>query len=341
MTDYTPLEDIETLTTIVNQGGRLSAAGATPALEQVLEQYLSHYRLDAILDDRVTLHAGNIETPRFRLWTQVWRPRKPRGTAVVVHGYYDHLGLYRHLLKLLLELELTVVLWDLPGHGLSSGERADIEDFADYGDCLRALQQYLGDHGLASGPWIGLGQSTGGAILATDALSRGDDGHWSALVLLAPLVRPWGWTRAAWVHLLVSPFVDSVPRKFRPNTNDDDFATFLREQDPLQPVRLPTGWVTAMRRWMPRLMQLPPCQLPTLIVQGKKDMTVDGPWNLAVLGKKFPQATVHCHAEARHHLVNEAEDIRLELFEEVRHFLEQQLSAAPPVKRMSRRCPDA
>lgn len=77
-------------------------------------------------------------------------------------------------------------------------------------------------------------------------------------------------------------------------------------------------------------MQLPPCQLPTLIVQGKKDMTVDGPWNLAVLGKKFPQATVHCHAEARHHLVNEAEDIRLELFEEVRHFLEQQLSAEPP-----------
>lgn len=340
MTDYTPLETIERLTPVARQGEGLVATAA-PAMATTLERYLAHYRLDVLLTEGVTLHAGNIETPRFRLWTQVWRPPRPRGTAVVVHGYYDHLGLYRHLLELLLEIELTVVLWDLPGHGLSSGDRADIDDFADYGDCLRTLQQHLSEAGLAQGPWVGVGQSTGGAILATDALSRGDDGHWSALVLLAPLVRPWGWTRAAWVHRLVSPFVSSVPRKFRANTNDDDFATFLREQDPLQPVRLPTGWVSAMRRWMPRLMQLPPCQLPTLILQGEKDLTVDGPWNLAVLGKKFPGAHICCHPQARHHLVNEAEAIRLDLFAEVRQFLEQQLSEGPLPKRMSSQCPDA
>lgn len=294
-----------------------------PGGNALLVDYLDHYRLKALLQDDITLYVGNIEAMPYRLWTQVWTPPQPRGTAIIVHGYFDHLGLYQHLLALLLEEHLQVVMWDLPGHGLSSGERADIEDFAEYGQCLRRLQQRLTDQGLACGPWLGLGQSTGAAILATDALSHDDDGHWLGLVLLAPLVRPWNWTRSAWMHSLVSPFVSSVPRRFRPNSNDTEFTTFLREHDPLQSLRLPTGWITAMRRWMPQLMGLPSSRLPTLIVQGDHDLTVDGPWNLAVLQDKFPDAIIHHHPEARHHLVNETEPIRRELFGQVRQFINQ------------------
>ncbi|MGQ7246399.1 alpha/beta hydrolase [Halomonas sp. V046] len=331
MTDFTPLQALDGLT-------RVDANALAPT--STLAKYLTHYGLRAMLTNAITLHAGNLATPRFRLWTQVWSPPRPRATAIIVHGYYDHLGLYRHLLKLLLEENLRVVLWDLPGHGLSSGERADIADFADYGDSLSMLQDHLTREGLAEGPWIGVGQSTGAAILATDALTRGADHHWTALVLLAPLVRPWGWARSSWVHRLVSPFVASVPRRFRANSNDADFAAFLRENDPLQPVRLPTGWVTAMRRWMPRLMDLPPCPLPTLILQGDKDLTVDGPWNLAVLEKKFPNACIHRHPEARHHLVNEAETIRAELFGHLHDFLAGRLRPTSKT-RTSCRCPDA
>lgn len=321
MTDFTSLEEITTLFSVgpdtLNDGSPLAS-------------YLAHYRLDKLCQEGISLQVGNITTERFRLWAQIWTPPAPRGTAIIVHGYYDHLGLYCHLLKLLLDEGLQVVLWDLPGHGLSSGERANIDDFDDYIDCLKEVQQYLDDEGLAKGPWIGLGQSTGAAILSTDALTRGDDGHWSALVLLAPLVRPMGWTRAAWVHSLVGPFIGSVPRRFRANTNDADFATFLREHDPLQPVRLPTSWVSAMRRWMPRLMELPPNHIPTLILQGDQDLTVDGDWNLRVLEKKFLNARVHRHNNARHHLVNEAAPIRDELFEHVRDFLNERL---PPSNR--------
>lgn len=312
MTDFTPLEAMEGMTLV---------KPTEPSDDTLLAGYLRHYRLGVLLKDETTLHVGNIEAMPYRLWTQVWTPPQPRGTAIIVHGYYDHLGLYRHLLELLLEENLQVVMWDLPGHGLSSGERADIEDFAEYGQCLRQLQQRLTDEGLTNGPWLGLGQSTGASILATDALSQGDNDHWLGLVLLAPLVRPWNWTRSAWVHSIVGPFVSSVPRRFRPNSNDTDFTTFLREQDPLQPLRLPTGWVTAMRRWMPQLMELPSSQLPALIIQGDNDLTVDGPWNLTVLEGKFPNATIHRHPEARHHLVNEIEPIRRELFEQVRQFI--------------------
>ena len=289
----------------------------------VLIHYLDHYRLTPLLRDNVGLYAGFVDTGQFRLWAQVWSPGQPRGTAFVVHGYFDHLGLYRHLLERLLNQGFRVVLWDLPGHGLSSGPRATIDDFEEYGTCLQALQQHLAMHELAPRPWIGVGQSTGAAILATDALSQGAQAPWQALVLLAPLVRPWGWSQTNWLHRLASPFIDSIPRTYTSNSTDDDFVAFLREGDPLQADRLTLTWVTAMRRWMAHVLALPACDVPVLILQGEHDSTVDWHWNLDVLARKFPAARVHRHPEARHHLVNEADTIRESLFEELDDFLEE------------------
>ncbi len=320
MSDFTPLLALGPVRLI------------TPAMAELgddhLERYLGHYGLTPLLVEHVGLHVGYVDACNFRLWTQIWSPAEPVGTAFVVHGYFDHLGLYRHLLERLLDHNWRVVLWDLPGHGLSSGARATIDDFEDYGGCLRALQQQLEEGGLAPRPWIGVGQSTGAAILATDALTRGDDGHWAGLALLAPLVRPWGWNQSSWLHLLVGPFVRSIPRKFRANSTDNDFADFLRDGDPLQADRVAIGWVSAMRRWMPRLLALPPNPVKTLILQGEQDLTVDWEWNLAVLERKFPNAEIHRHPEARHHLVNEAEPIRQALFETLDHFIDSLEPAA-------------
>ncbi|TDO06707.1 MULTISPECIES: alpha/beta hydrolase [Halomonas] len=308
MSDFTPLQAL----------GPLAPADLSG---HELKRYLGHYGLATLLAEHVRLHVGYLEAGNFRLWTQVWRPQAPIGTVFVVHGYFDHLGLYRHLLECLLARKWQVVLWDLPGHGLSSGRRASIDDFSDYGSCLHHLQQQLEEAGLAPRPWLGVGQSTGAAILATDALTRGDGGAWSGLALLAPLVRPWGWKQSSWLHRLVGPFVESIPRTFRANSTDADFADFLREGDPLQDNRLAMDWVDAMRRWMPQLLALPPSPVPTLILQGEQDLTVDWEWNLEVLARKFPAAQIHRHPEARHHLVNEAKPIRRELFTVLERFI--------------------
>ncbi|PMR75789.1 alpha/beta hydrolase [Billgrantia endophytica] len=309
MTDFSPLQALGPI-------APFSSDASEP-----LAGYLDYYGLSPLLTEHVGLYVGYLETKRYQLWTQVWSPPEAIGTAFVVHGYFDHLGLYRHLLERLLERGWRVVLWDLPGHGLSSGRRACIDDFAHYGECLRALQDQLGARGLAPRPWLGIGQSTGAAILATDALSRPDDGRWSGLALLAPLVRPTGWPQASWLHLLVGPFVRTLPRRFRENSTDTEFAAFLREHDPLQSEHLSINWVSAMRRWMPQLLAMPPSELPTLILQGEQDLTVDWEWNLAVLERKFPNARIHRHPEARHHLVNEAEPIRHILFAALDDFI--------------------
>ncbi|WFE70210.1 alpha/beta hydrolase [Halomonas sp. M1] len=300
----------------------LSCLRLGDALTDAVNDYFCHYGLEALLNDTSEVHAGFIDTGRFALWCQVWSPPRPTGTAFVIHGYFDHLGLYRHLLGCLLAQGWRVVLWDLPGHGLSSGPRAEIEDFDDYQHCLMHLQTALQVQGMAPKPWLGVGQSTGAAILATDALTRREASGWSGIVLLAPLVRPWRWSQASWLHLIASPFVKELPRNYRPNSTDEQFTEFLRDHDPLQPERLSVVWITAMRRWMPRLLALQPNPLPTLILQGEQDLTVDWEWNLDVLAEKFPNAEVHRHPDARHHLVNEAEPIRDVLFEALDHFVE-------------------
>ncbi|MGQ4877773.1 alpha/beta hydrolase [Billgrantia sp. LNSP4103-1] len=311
MTDFTPLQAL----------GPIAPFRADR--EPSLENYLAHYGLAPLLGEHVGLYVGYVTTSRYQLWTQVWSPAEPIGTAFVVHGYFDHLGLYRHLLERLLERRWRVVLWDLPGHGLSSGKRACIDDFAHYGECLHALQEQLDVQDLAPRPWLGIGQSTGAAILATDALSRPDEDRWSGLALLAPLVRPCGWPQAGWLHTVVGPFLQSVPRRFRPNSTDAEFAAFLRERDPLQPEHLSLNWVRAMRRWMPQLLALPPSELPTLILQGEQDATVDWAWNLAVLERKFINARIQRHPDARHHLVNEATPIRDTLFKALDDFVDE------------------
>ena len=310
--------------------GESSLSRLTPgdALTDAVHDYFRHYGLEALLNDTSEVHAGFVDTGRFALWCQVWSPPEPTGTAFVIHGYFDHLGLYRHLLSCLLAKGWRVVLWDLPGHGLSSGPRAEIEDFDDYQHCLVHLQEALQTLGMAPEPWLGVGQSTGAAILATDALTRRDTAGWAGIVLLAPLVRPWRWSQASWLHLIASPFVKELPRKYRPNSTDEAFTAFLRDQDPLQPERLSVAWITAMRRWMPRLLALEPNPLPTLILQGEQDLTVDWEWNLAILAEKFPNAEIHRHPEARHHLVNEADPIREVLFEALDNFVDGVVESA-------------
>ncbi|WP_342596036.1 alpha/beta hydrolase [Salinicola lusitanus] len=325
MLDFSPLKAVGPLHHI-----------KTPS-DSPLADYLDHYRLSALLGsiENLELHAGFLQAEgeqerRFDLWVQVWAPPSPRGTIFVVHGYFDHLGLYGHLLERLLTLGWQVVMWDLPGHGLSSGARATIDDFTDYVKCFNDIERQIAERHLAPGPWLAIGQSTGASIVATDALARGDQAPWQGLVLLAPLVRPWGWNQSRWLHRIASPFVDTIPRKYRANTTNLDFADFLRLHDPLQDDHLALTWVTAMRRWMPTLLKRPPSELPVLILQGEQDLTVDWSWNLKALRRKFPRAEIVRHPDARHHLVNEAESIRRLLFEALDDFLTRFAATHPP-----------
>lgn len=263
---------------------------------------------------------GSFQAAGFELVGQAWLPPQPVATLFLLHGYYDHMGLYRHVIEWALKQGYAVISCDLPGHGLSSGERASITDFALYQQVLDALFEQARSLDLPR-PWHLCGQSTGGAIAVDHLLHQGAkspiDGQ---VILLAPLVRPRAWLWSKLSYRVLRHFVNGIERRFSENTNDPAFLPFL-QADPLQPRRLPTAWVGALMAWVKRIEAAPCSTRQPLIIQGEADGTVDWPYNLKVLNAKFSEAQILMLPEARHHLANELPGIRQRYFD----FIDQRL----------------
>ncbi len=283
--------------------------------------YRRFYGLDfAARHPRVQSRLGHFDIPGYRLAAQLWTPERPRASLLLLHGYYDHMGLYRHIVDWALGHDFAVLACDLPGHGLSSGNRASIDDFAEYQATLLGLLAEAASLNLPR-PWHLCGQSTGGAIVLDRLLTGAPIDGLGEVILLAPLVRPraWGWSRLS--YRLLRPFVASIPRRFSVNSGDAAFIEFVHRLDPLQPKVLPTAWVGALDRWIPRIEGAPASSWRPLVIQGDADMTVDWAHNLEVLEAKFDRPDLLLLPGARHHLANETEAIRQRYFE----FLDQRL----------------
>lgn len=297
-------------------------AAAPRALSAEEQAYQRHYGLDlASQHAGVRSQLGCFEQGDLRIVVQLWAPEQPKATLLMLHGYYDHMGLYRHLIDWALSMNFAVLACDLPGHGLSAGPRASIDDFAAYQATLQGLFAEAASLDLPQ-PWHLCGQSTGGAILVDYLLTGAPRPEPGATILLAPLVRPRAWGLSKLSYHLLSPFKSAIPRRFSENSSDAEFLDFVQHRDPLQPRSLPTAWVGALARWIPRIEAAPRSAQRPLIVQGEADMTVEWRHNLQVLQAKFDQPEILRLPTARHHLVNESPALRQEYFD----FLRERLS---------------
>jgi len=300
-----------------------------PASGAQMDAYLQMYRLDFPELSGVRHFAGLIQAADYQIAVQVWRPQNPRGTAIVVHGYYDHVGLYGSLIGFCLQQGLNVVTFDLPGHGLSSGESASIGSFQEYDEVFSLILQRT--RGGLGGPLYVFGQSTGGAIIINYLLKRQltkAQSPFAGITLMAPLVRPKGWYRGRLVHTFVSLFLRQVRRKFNPNSADTDFLRFIAEEDPLQPHHLSVRWVGALKQWIPYIEALPASELAVTIVQGDNDNTVAWRHNLKLLAQKFPRQRLMMLPGGQHHLVNESPQHREQIYRQLAEWL---LSDSNPV----------
>ena len=281
-------------------------AGKPTAL---LEDYLAFYHLNfSTRYPQAQYRGGTIPSGPFQLWTQRWILPNARANLLLVHGYFDHAGIYDKLIEYGLSRGCNVLILDLPGHGLSTGERATIDDFADYG---RAVHDVVTAADLPALPCLALGQSTGCAALME--VARQQSWPFDKLALLAPLVRPAGWRGVQLGHSLLHRFTDSLERKFNRNTSDLGFLEFLRS-DPLQSHRMSLLWIAALRRW---LRALPIADLgvgPALVIQGRMDGTVAWRYNMRAIVRLFPGSHIHYLPTAGHQLANESEAIRAEYF---------------------------
>lgn len=286
-------------------------------------RYASYYGISFTNDFPGLLHGfGYFDAAGHRIAVHAWRPANARGTVLIAHGYFDHVGLYRHVIRHLLELNYAVLAYDLPGHGLSSGPRAAIDDFLIYREILHKCLENKAN--ALPKPWHVIAQSTGAAIVMDYVISdhaRPELSPFEKIILLAPLVRPAAWRSASIMHSLVSPFTDYVKRTFTLNSNDRDFVDFLQNLDPLQHRGVSARWVGALKKWMPGFERAEPVHISPIIIQGDKDTTVDWRYNLDLIGEKFHEPEVHIISGARHQLANESEEFRRQVNRIIDHHL--------------------
>jgi alpha-beta hydrolase superfamily lysophospholipase len=293
----------------------------TPAISySALRPYLDLYQL-TFAPEICRLHVmGTFRSGIYDLVAHYWLPKEsePKGTVFFLHGYYDHVGLFSHLIGFLLQQGLAVVSYDQPGHGLSSGEQASINDFAEYAEVLRdGLQGFKA----FPQPWYGLAQSTGCAVYLHALMKERIDNPFKKIVLLAPLIRPAHWRQAVWLYRVISPFSKRFVRYKYASSHNQGFLEFIHHQDPLQSKFLKTAWVKAMKQWAEEFPLLEAIMVDLLVIQGEEDETVDWRYNLPQLQLKLKGAQFCRLPGASHHLANEGEALREKVFGQIKNFL--------------------
>ncbi len=295
-----------------------------PALYKYLEYYGFLYTLKGL---GVEYYCG-YRKPKGRAgrWGRIatfyWRLSEAKGTIFLIHGLFDHVGLYQPAVRYFLERGFSVVAIDLPGHGLSDGEPTVINSFDSYGDVLANTLAYFRSR--MQGPAYAVGQSTGAAVILNHCFRAKKAKRvppYAGIILLAPLVRPARWRSIQIVLTLFGRMLRSIRRTFSSNSHDEGFSSFLSQGDILQSRRLSVRWIRAMREWVLTFEERPSLDVPACIAQGSKDSVVDWRYNLPKLEEKLKNVSVCMVEDGMHHLVNESPEYRRPVIKGIDHFL--------------------
>ncbi len=280
-----------------------------PDSSTLIDNYLDHYSMNLVKEKWAKSHEiWKSKIVDYRIVEQRWEPLSTSTkTLILVHGYFDHTALYGKIIRWALKQGYRVHCFDLPGHGLSSGEPAAIDSFDTYSEVLTTIieREDYAHYSLA-------GQSTGCAVILNTLLSEEFNQRCinkpEHTTLLAPLVRSFLWQQLRWLYFLLRAPMKSIKRKFTSSSHDDTFNQFLKLEDPLQATRIPLCWLGAMDEWIKKIQQLPPItDLPCTIIQGTGDATVDYRYNISQIQRCLPSTSLHLIPDAWHHLVNENE----------------------------------
>ena len=283
-----------------------------------IKDYFRYYGLD--LGDQNTQHLfGSFQSGNFTLASHIFVPKEYKATVVIIHGYLNHVGLLSKLIKYLTNAGFAAAVFDLPGHGLSSGEPTTIDDFSQYCDCLNDFMKIIRPH--LHGPYHIIGHSTGAAIIMDYLLESANEDCFDKVLLAAPLERSDWWILSKIGFSIARLFCDNLPRVFHNVSSDKDFLKFVRHKDPLQPKKVSLKWVSAMFNWDKRIAGTKTSSRQVLVIQGTKDNIIDWKFNIKFILSKFKNSEIELIENARHELFNESEKIRQEVFLQIKDYL--------------------
>lgn len=248
----------------------------------------------------------------LKIATQIFRPKKSIGTLFILHGYMDHVGSLSNLINTALEKHYTVITYDLPGHGLSSGIRADIGSFTDNAHQLNQVIKAVEDH--LPKPHHILGFSTGAAIMYEHLQKYNNAHQFQSFTFLSPLVRHHRWHLGKFAYRVLGRFMNTLPRRQVNNSSDKNYLAFVNS-DPLQGPHVTTNFLSELYQWNQALENYAPRKEKIVVIQGNKDTVVDWKFNIKHLRQKFQSPDIHIIDNGQHILINESPAIREKAFQ--------------------------
>ena len=138
----------------------------TTALLDDVAQYFEHYGFYDTLKEFDGEYCWGTKTvavadQSLDVAVHWWSQAPARGTVVLIHGLFDHVGLFQRIIQHFLLHEYNVLAIDLPGHGLSDGAPTDIGSFLEYSAVVSQVIDVL-PKSVRDKPVFAVGQSTGG-----------------------------------------------------------------------------------------------------------------------------------------------------------------------------------
>jgi len=272
-----------------------------------IEAYFHFYQLDY---PDVEHYFGTIRSQKQTLATHAFLPSHPRGTLFLIHGYFDHTGTFSKLIAEGLSNRYAVVSWDLPGHGLSTGDRTDTGAFdrcaKQFVDIVQRSETAL------PRPFYLITHSTGCSI-AIEYIQNSPTNVFDQIVFISPLIRHahWGWGKFG--YTIAKPFTQTVRRRDKKNTSDSEHLAFVK-QDPLHSDILSFEYLDELYAWEKQVHKNSTWPNSVLIIQGECDTVVDWKYNLEFLRTKISDPEIYLIPEARHQLPNERTALRNQVF---------------------------
>jgi len=282
----------------------------TTAYNASTEQYFQHFDLNL---KNCTHYYGYFLSSDYKISTHIFKPEQSFATVFVVHGYLSHTGHMTELIEYLLNMNLTVVAFDLPGHGMSDGSPADINSFSTYSLVIHDFIKLYGKD--LSENWHLIGHSTGSSAII-DYLCNYEN-IFRSVTIVSPLIHSVYWDISKFGEQVFGKIIDTIPRVFRRSSTDKEYLRFIKKNDPLQTRKIPLNWTSSLIKWNVYLQNISPLDDKVFIIQGKKDIIVDWKYNIPFLQSLFPNSQTIYIEKGKHDLFNESDSIKTRVFDQI------------------------
>jgi len=228
----------------------------------------------------------------------------------MVHGYLDNCAYSQPIIQKFLSLEYDVTCMELPGHGESSGARADIDHFDSY---AIILDQVINSLNLSIyNKNVFYAHSTGNSGMI-DLLSNENSFQFDQYILAAPLIRSYLYRLSSFAIGAFGSRIPFIPRKNKIKHNM--IYKNILKHDP-QPIKwLPMTWARRHIQWNNKMSRTDfSSALKLNIIFGTHDRVIDSKYNEDFLKKRFPQSEIFKVNKSGHHFYFQKNKITKEFY---------------------------